>query len=261
MWLNPPDNLILSEKEVHVWRADLAIDECAQTSFLELLSPDEKMRAAKFRFPEDLRNFIAARGILRLLLGKYLERNPAAISFHYSKYGKPGIANENSLQFNITHSQNIALFAFTKKIAIGIDVELVNPDIEAKDIAKNFFSINEIRSLLALPEEQQALGFFNCWTRKEAFIKAVGEGLSFPLDKFEVSMEPDKPAKLLATHWEPEAVSKWSLYSLSPAADFVGCLAIEGLPSEVKFWNFQDCTVHNGNEGLFGKGSLTKMSD
>ncbi|HTF28372.1 MAG TPA: 4'-phosphopantetheinyl transferase superfamily protein, partial [Flavitalea sp.] len=156
-----------------------------------------------------------------------------------SRFGKPGIANSNALQFNITHSQNVALFAFTKKFTIGIDVEFVNPDIEVKDIAKNFFSTNEIMNLLALPVKQQALGFFNCWTRKEAFIKAVGEGLSFPLDKFEVSLEPGKPAKLLATHWEPAAVSKWSMYSMSPEPNFVGSLAIEGLVEQVEFWNWQ----------------------
>ena len=229
MWLNPPDNLILSEEEVHIWRADLELDEYFQSSFLKLLSPDEKNRAQKFRFAKDSRNFIAARGILRSLIGKYLEINPAEISFQYSKFGKPGIANNNSLQFNISHSQNIALFAFTKKFNIGVDVEFVNPNIEVKDIAAKFFSTNEIMNLLALPEQQQALGFFNCWTRKEAFIKAVGEGLSFPLDKFEVSLEPGKPAKLLATHWDPKAVSKWSMYSMSPGANFVGSLALRVL--------------------------------
>jgi 4'-phosphopantetheinyl transferase len=239
MWLNAPDNLTLGEEEVHIWRADLEVDESLQSSFLKLLSPDEKNRSGKFRFVKDRRNFIAARGILRILLGKYLEINPIEISFQYSRFGKPGIANNDSLRFNISHSQNMALFAFTKKFAIGIDVEFVNPDIEAKDIATNFFSTNEILNLLALPAEQQTLGFFNCWTRKEAFIKAVGEGLSFPLDKFEVSLEPGKPAKLLATHWEPAAVSKWSIYSMSPRANFVGCLAIEGLVGHIKCWNWE----------------------
>jgi 4'-phosphopantetheinyl transferase len=239
MWLNPPDNLILSDEEAHIWRADLKANECFQSSFLKLLSPDEKNRAQKFRFAKDNRNFIIARGILRSLIGKYLEINPAEISFQYSEFGKPGIADNNTLQFNISHSQNMALFAFTTKFNVGVDVEFVNPDIEVKDIAAKFFSTNEIMNLLALPEKQQALGFFNCWTRKEAFIKAVGEGLSFPLDKFEVSLEPNKPAKLLATDWQPDAVSKWSIYSMSPGENFVGSLAIEGLVEKVKFWNWQ----------------------
>lgn len=239
MWLNAPDHLTLSEDEVHIWRASLDLDEYFQSSFLKVLSPDENYRAQKFRFAKDNRNFIAARGILRSLLGKYLKISPAEISFQYSKFGKPGIADNNSLQFNISHSQNIALFAFTKKFPVGVDVELVNHDIEVKDIATKFFSANEIMNLLALPEQEQTLGFFNCWTRKEAFIKAVGEGLSFPLDKFEVSLELGKPANLLATHWEPEAVSKWSMYSISPGANFVGSLAIEGLVEKVNFWNWQ----------------------
>lgn len=239
MWLNPADNLILNEEEAHVWRADLELDECFQSSFLKFLSPDEKKRASRFRFARDNRNFIVARGILRSLIGKYLKINPAEISFHYSEFGKPCIADNHSLQFNISHSQNIALFAFTKKLNVGVDVEFVNPDIEVKDIAAKFFSPNEVMNLLSLPEKEQTLGFFNCWTRKEAFIKAVGEGLSFPLDKFEVSLEPDKPAKLLATDWEPKAVSKWSIHSMSPGTKFVGSLVIEGQVNQVKFWNWQ----------------------
>lgn len=239
MWLNPPDILTLSDEEAHIWRADLELDECFQSSLLQLLSPDEKNRAHKFRFAKDRRNFIAARGILRTLIGKYLKLKPAEISFQYNEFGKPGIVNNNYLHFNISHSQNVALFAFTKKFNIGVDVEFVNPNIEVKDIATNFFSENEILKLLVLPEKQQTLGFFNCWTRKEAFIKAVGEGLSFPLDKFEVSLEPDKPAKLLATDWDPKAVLNWSMYSMSPREDFVGSLVIEGLVEKVKFWNWQ----------------------
>jgi 4'-phosphopantetheinyl transferase len=115
----------------------------------------------------------------------------------------------------------------------------VNLNIGVKDIAARFFSRNEIMNLFALPKQQQTLGFFNCWTRKEAFIKAVGEGLSFPLDKFEVSLKPGKPAKLLATDWEPKAVSKWSIYSMSPAANFVGSLVIEGSVEQLKFSNWK----------------------
>ncbi|RZK13103.1 MAG: 4'-phosphopantetheinyl transferase superfamily protein [Flavobacterium sp.] len=239
MWLNPPEKLTLNDAEAHIWRVDLELDECLQSSLLKLLSPDEKDRARKFCFVKDSRNFIVARGILRSLIGNYLEINPSDISFQYSKFGKPSIADNNSLQFNISHSQNMALFGFTKKFTIGVDVEFVNPNIEVRDIAANFFSRKEIQNLFALPAEQQTLGFFNCWTRKEAFIKAVGEGLSFPLDQFEVSLEPDKPAKLLATDWNPKAVSKWSMYSLAAGTDFVGSLVIEGLVERVKFYNWQ----------------------
>ena len=239
MWLNPPDNLILSEGEAHIWRADLELDDCFQSSFLKLLSPDEIDRSLKFRFAKDKRNYIVARGILRSLIGKYLDINPSQISFQYNEFGKPSIADNNHLHFNISHSKNLALFAFTNKLNVGVDVEFVNPDIEVKDIAANFFSANEIVKLLALPQKQQTLSFFNCWTRKESFIKAVGEGLSFPLDKFEVSLEPDSPAQLLATDWDPKDVSKWSLYSMTPGANFVGSLAIEGKVEKVKLWNWQ----------------------
>jgi 4'-phosphopantetheinyl transferase len=239
MWLHPPDNLVLSDDEVHIWRADLDLIDSSLSTFLQLLSPDEKNRAQKFRFAGDRRNFIAARGILRAMIGKYLKINPAEISFLYNEFGKPRIANSNPLHFNISHSQNMAVFAFTKRLNIGIDVEFVNPDVEVKEVAANFFSTNEVMNLLALPERQQTLGFFNCWTRKEAFIKAVGEGLSFPLNTFEVSLEPGKPAELLVTDWDPKAVSQWSMYSMAPGANFIGSLAIEGLVEQVKFWNWQ----------------------
>lgn len=238
MWLNPPDKLTLNDAEAHIWRVDLDLDEYFRSSLLKLLSPDENDRARKFRFVKDSRNFIVVRGILRSLISNYLEINPAEISFQYSKFGKPSIADNNSLQFNISHSQSMALFGFTKKFNIGVDVEFVNPNIEVRDIAAKFFSRNEILNLFALPAEQQTLGFFNCWTRKEAFIKAVGEGLSFPLDQFEVSLEPDKPAKLLATDWDPKAVSKFSMYSLAAGVDYVGSLVIEGLVERVKFYNW-----------------------
>ena len=239
MWLTPPDTLILGEEEAHVWHADLELHKSSQVSYLNILSPDEKKRACEFRFAKDRRNFIIARGILRVLIGSYLEGEPAEISFHYNEFGKPRVANEGDLAFNVSHSQNAALFAFTKKRDVGVDVEFVNPDIEVRDIAAKFFSANEVRNLFALPEEQQALGFFNCWTRKEAFIKAIGEGLSFPLNQFSVSLEPDKPAKLLATDLDPEAVSHWSIYSLSPGANFVGCIAIEGFVREIKLWSWR----------------------
>lgn len=238
MWLNPPDNLILSSDEAHIWRARLDLDDSYQHSFLQLLSPDEKTRASKFRFPRDSRNYIVARGILRTLIGQYLEMPPQEISFQYSKFGKPTLEGIDSLQFNISHAKNVALFAFTKKFTVGVDVEYVNPEIEVNDIARSFFATKEVSNLLALPEEQQPLAFFNCWTRKEAFIKAIGEGLSFPLNQFEVSLAPDEPAELLATHWDVNAVSNWTLHSMSPAPDFVGCLVIKGSANQVKFWNW-----------------------
>jgi 4'-phosphopantetheinyl transferase len=139
MWLNPPDYLTLNDGEAHIWRAYLDVNKSLQNSFLKLLSPDEKNRAQKFRFTKDGRNFIIARGILRSLIGKYLKINPAEISFQYSEFGKPSFANNNSLHFNISHSQNIALFAFIKKFNIGVDVEFVNPILNLKTSPQNFF--------------------------------------------------------------------------------------------------------------------------
>ncbi|RYG39425.1 MAG: hypothetical protein EOO01_29250, partial [Chitinophagaceae bacterium] len=126
MWEIPPEDLMLSKDQAHVWRANLDVDEKSESAFLSVLAADEKIRAGKFRFARDRRNFIAARGVLRILLGKYLATPPSEIYFEYSKFGKPSLPAGNSLQFNITHSQNLALFAFSKHLTMGIDVEFVN---------------------------------------------------------------------------------------------------------------------------------------
>lgn len=144
-----------------------------------------------------------------------------------------------SLQFNLSHSKNLALLAFAKEVCLGVDLEYIEPNIEIEEVAVKFFSANEIKNLLALSQKQQIVAFFNCWTRKEAFIKAVGEGLSFPLDKFEVSLEPNKPAELLATHWQPKDVSNWSIYSIPLKSNFVGSLVNEGSVKNIRYWKWR----------------------
>ena len=149
------------------------------------------------------------------------------------------LQHNNSLQFNISHADHLALFGFVHDLAIGIDLERIKPEIEIEQLAQHFFSHEEKQAFNALPPDQKPLAFFTCWTRKESFIKAKGHGLAFPLDQFEVSLGPDMPAALLATHWNPEEVSKWSLYSLAPAPDFVGAISVEGHLEKITYWEWK----------------------
>ncbi len=227
-WLNRPDNFFLEENHIQIWKADLDVSEPFRKSLWNFLSRDEQKRAEKFRINDDCNNFIAARGILRFLLGRYLNIEPERITFDYGEYGKPIVVNDDSLRFNISHSNGVGLFAFTQKLELGVDIEFCKREIEIIAIAKRFFSQNEIKALSTLSGEDRVTGFYNCWTRKEAFIKAIGEGLSFPLDKFEVSLSPAKSAKLLAVNCDTKAELNWSLRSFKPYQNFIGALAFRG---------------------------------
>lgn len=178
---------------------------------LRVLSADERERAARFHFLKDREHFIAARGLLRLLLSRYLDLPPQQLSFSYSPYGKPALAGERdctSLRFNVSHSHGVALYAFTLEREVGVDVEYIRQDVVGESIAEHFFSAQEVTSLRALPAGVQPQAFFNCWTRKEAFIKARGEGLSFPLDQFDVSLVPGEATALISTRNDPQEAAR-----------------------------------------------------
>ncbi len=209
-------------------------DESNEHECFKLLSEDKRERAAKFRFEKDRSHFIIARGTLRQILGQYLSENPASLTFNYSKNGKPFLP-KNTLQFNLSHAGGIALIALTKNYEIGIDIEVVNPKVEVEKIAQHFFAKGEIDRLMSLPEAQRHEAFFNCWTRKEAFIKATGDGLSFPLDQFEVTLKPNEKAELLATHFDEKEREKWSLFDIDIDEDFKAALAVQGRIEKIKY--------------------------
>lgn len=209
---------------------------------LHLLSADERERAERFHFRRDRDHFIAARGLLRLLLSRYLGLPPQQLSFSYSPYGKPSLAAERDrarLRFNVSHSQGIALYAFTLEREIGVDVEYIRQDVVGESVAEHFFSAQEVASLRSLPAEVQPQAFFNCWTRKEAFIKARGEGLSFPLDQFDVSLVPGEPAALISTRNDLLEASRWSLQTLPVEEGYVAALAVEGYNWRLECWTLQ----------------------
>ncbi len=231
-WKKPQEFPELHQDEIHVWL--LKVNHYSSKKLLQLLNKTEKQRAQRFAFAEHKEKFIITHGVLRILLSHYLRQDPKTIKFTHNKQGKPAIPN-SELEFNISHSGDLALFAFAKNIPIGVDVEAIKPKIEYEDIAKRFFSPTEYEQLLQIPTPTRKTAFFNCWTRKEAFIKAIGEGLSFPLSDFDVSVQETKPSQsqLLKIHKTYNA-SDWSVLSLDVPGKHTAAIACSASASVVK---------------------------
>ncbi|MBD2577160.1 4'-phosphopantetheinyl transferase superfamily protein [Oscillatoria sp. FACHB-1406] len=216
--------MLLGENEVHVWRSRLDLSTSQIDDFVKLLSGDETERSQRFRRDRDRDRFIAARGILRALLGQYLEIDPQTIEFSYTNKGKPYLSNGFShLQFNVSHSNDLALYGICRDRAIGIDIEHLRPLPNAPQLAQRFFSDRESKELNALPREHQHLAFFQTWTCKEAYLKATGEGLA-GLEKVEVFLKKDTAPKLVLPN--ENANQQWQLELLYPHPDYVAALAI-----------------------------------
>lgn len=225
-WVKPAGTVpLLTRNAIHIWRASLEWEPQRRANFFKLLSEDEQKRSARFRFQKDRDHFVAARAILRTLLGQYLYTNPQDIHFSYAKQGKPFIKNQK-LEFNLSHAGDWALLGFSLDGPLGVDIELIRADMEFESVARHFFSPPEVSTLLHLNRYDRPGAFFNCWTRKESFIKALGDGLSFPLDQFEVSLLEGPPAQLKSTFWKPKEAQEWSLFSFKPAPFYVGAAAI-----------------------------------
>jgi 4'-phosphopantetheinyl transferase len=207
----------------------------------EALSADERERAARFRVPQVQARFTAGRAILRDILSRYLGRQPSALSFGYRKQGKPFLLpspGQEDLRFNLSHSHGLALYGVTRAREIGVDLEQIRLDREHEKLAKRFFSPEEAAALQALPPEQRVAAFFHCWTRKEAYLKARGEGLAIPLASFAVSLAPGERAALLSVADEPGETARWSLEALDPGPGFAAALAVEGEPAAVRKWQW-----------------------
>jgi 4'-phosphopantetheinyl transferase len=230
-WCLQPKTLVLGEDEVHVWRAALNLSASSVQSLQQTLAPDEQRRAERFHFRKDREHFIVAHGLLRIILGRYLDIKLSQLRFCYSPYGKPALAKESggdALQFNLSHSHGMALYAVTRRRNIGVDIERVRTDWPSEQVAEQFFASSEVAQLRALPDNAWHEAFFRCWTRKEAYIKARGEGLSLPLDKFEVSLAPGEPAALLSTKGDPEEASRWSMKELRVGPGYAAALVVQG---------------------------------
>ena len=230
-WLAPPETLALGNDEVHVWRATLDQTPSQIQSFRHNLAADELARAERFHFEKDREHFIVARGVLRAILGRYLNRAPEGLSFCYSVHGKPALAGESggdAIRFNVSHSHGIALYAVTRGREVGVDLERIRSNLAVAEIAERFFSRREAAMLRTLSTEAQCEAFFRFWTRKEACLKARGEGLSSPLDQIDVLPAPGKPDAVPGAQPDSSEASRWSLQELVPAPGYVAALAVEG---------------------------------
>lgn len=230
-WPPPPAAPALARDEVHVWRASLRPPPHLLARLEAHLSADERARAARFRFPEHRTAFIAGRGVQRDILARYTGLHPAALTYREGSHGKPelhGPGVERGIRFNVSNSGDMALYALTLDREIGVDLEKLKPMPDGMDIARRFFSAPEIEVFAALAAEVRDLAFFRCWTRKEAYIKAVGEGLSMPLDRFDVAFAPGEEARILRTRGNPAEAERWTMLGLEPGPGYVGALAVEG---------------------------------
>jgi 4'-phosphopantetheinyl transferase len=236
-WQRAPQSLRLAHGEVHVWRLSHNPQCLPSIAWDSILSPDEHARANRFAFHRDRNSYVTTRAALRELLGRYLDRSANEIEFQYAERGKPVLgptAGDASVHFNVSHSRGIALLAFSLERRLGVDVELIRTIENWEDIARRFFSESELAELRALAPEQRDEGFYACWTRKESYIKARGEGLHLPLDSFDVTLTPGVPERLTA-----EDASNWTLVSLHPQAGYAAALTAEGQNLELQLWDYQ----------------------
>lgn len=218
----------LPPPEVHIWHSDVATTAFDEPTFCKLLSTDEIARMERFHFEDDRRNFLFCRGMLRILLASYLGAFPAELLFAYSAHGKPSLATSSgSVEFNLSHSNGRLLVAISDRRRLGVDIEFVRRDLDVQEIAGRFFSSEETRALTQVPASLRYDAFFSCWTRKEAFVKARGEGLSMPLNSFDVSVMPDEDEVGLVTRPDHSEAERWSLHSLNCFSGHRAAVAVQ----------------------------------
>jgi 4'-phosphopantetheinyl transferase len=229
-WVASSEIYEIAPREVHVWRIALIQPEEVVQRYRKFMAADEIERADRFYFAKDRNRFTVARGALRQLLGAYLKLGPEAVSFNYGPQGKPSLAVTQSaygIRFNLSHSGEIALLAVSRNRELGVDVEQMRADFASGEIATRFFSPEECAKMERLPAHETVDAFFNCWTRKEAYIKARGGGLSIPLDSFAVAFAPGEAAALLHVKAGDENFSRWRFHELHPGVGYKAALAVE----------------------------------
>jgi 4'-phosphopantetheinyl transferase len=238
-WPPSPAELLLNPRAVHVWAVPLDLSPKKIARLATVLSADELERADKFRFPHLRSRYVAARGSLRVLLGRFLQRDPVTLEFNYSSRGKPALKGQGTelLHFNLAHSHELALIAITRAAPVGVDVERIRPMRDADRIADRFFSAREAEAFRSVPAAEQDAAFFSLWTRKEAWLKATGDGISESLSKFEVTFLPGDEPRVVAIAGDASAGAMWSLSALNPASGFVGTLAVQCQGIRIQCWS------------------------
>jgi 4'-phosphopantetheinyl transferase len=238
-WETPPPEPGLPAGDVHVWRVGLDERTVRVDELAGLLSSAEKERAERFRFPEDRTRYTVAHGALRLVLSRYLRASPRGLEFVVGEHGKPRLAEpgqSGDLQFNLSDSHHLALVAVTRGREVGVDIERLDREVEAMEIAEHAFAPAEIEALRAVPEPERRDAFFRCWTRKEAFAKARGTGLLLPLSTFTVSVKPGERPALRQVEGDPLESSRWTLLDLDPGPGYTAALAVERGWERLRCW-------------------------
>ena len=221
--------------EVHVWELPLSVSETSIAEYSRLLSPDEHSRAARFHFEKDARKFSVTRACVRLILGAYMSSQAHELKFAYAKHGKPSLAGSNrDIRFSISHSGELALLAVAQGCEVGVDVEAIRENVETDKLAERFFSVPERTSLRELQSRQRVHAFFRCWTCKEAFLKGQGFGLSRSLSSFDVEVNPELPARLVATRPDDAEAQRWFLHDVATAPNYAAAVAVESAVSTLK---------------------------
>lgn len=225
-WESALPALSLNDDDVHLWL--VAVPDCLNelAAFRELLDAEERARADRFHFERDRHRYAITRGVLRRLLALYA--GTSQFAFTTNKFGKPYLqAPHDALQFNVSHSRDLALFGFTRKRELGVDVEGIRPDFATLEIANRFFAADEAALLTALPEGERPGAFFNCWTRKEAYIKARGVGLSQGLSSFAVTLKQGEAPALVRVDNDASAPDRWTMLDLDVGAEYRASAAFE----------------------------------
>jgi 4'-phosphopantetheinyl transferase len=243
---SPAGSFQLVPREVHSWCASLDVSPETCARLYATLTADERARSARFRSERDRRRFIVARGVLRDLLGHYLQTQPGQIRFVYNAFGKPDLSPEfgNRLKFNLSHSAGVTLIAIAADSNVGVDVEYIQGQCDYAAVAGGFFSAVEVDQLVTLPSHLCSRAFFSCWTKKEAYVKACGEGLGIPMDSFSLPLAiypSDSPIDLDVASNDIASETRWSLYTLHPAPGYIGALAIAGSGWRLSQWHWRMC--------------------
>lgn len=232
-------NKKIDPMSVHVWLANFNDLSAIHKEPQKILLADELEHAAKFKNEKHANDFSMARMVLRIILGRYLNVEPNKIIFSYNDYGKPFLKGySHQLHFNLSHSAGVALYIFSYDFEVGIDIEHIHPIENLLEIAKDFFSNQEFQELSELSIDKRLNSFFKCWTRKEAFIKALGNGLTHPLDKFEVSLKPNEIAEFTSIYGSKNLAKEWSLFSMQPLENYEAAFCFKGKTSAVNYWYY-----------------------
>jgi 4'-phosphopantetheinyl transferase len=235
----PPTDLALLPNEVHIWRVDLEASSAVLQRCETVLSPSERARAQRYVFERDRRRWTVARAALRHLLSRYLNTEPTQLEFDLNEFGKPSLTTpykELNIEFNLSHSAEMALYAFTRNRLVGVDVEYMRTDLDYDGMARHSFSVQEQHILRHLVGEEKIRAFFRGWTCKEAYAKALGKGFSQAFDQFTVSLLPSQPFALLQQNEDERELTRWSFLELDAGPGYAGALVVEGHDCQAKCW-------------------------